>query len=142
MNNYSHGDVLSARTLRVSGDAMSLPLISPEVSAIHWLRRLCSDNGSARGEPGFDLGRISDRRQPAWPRSTSVDRVMMHSFPELTIGGVLVAPFVIYVGASIAIFAVLRPFLHLVAFDRAFSNPPVAELSLYVLILALLIVLF
>jgi hypothetical protein len=29
-----------------------------------------------------------------------------------------------------------------VAFDRAFSNPPVAELSLYVLMLALLIVLF
>jgi Protein of unknown function (DUF1656) len=65
---------------------------------------------------------------------------MMHSFPELTIGGVLVAPFVIYAGAAIAIFAVLRPFLHLVV-DRAFSNPPVAELSLYVLILALLIVL-
>jgi hypothetical protein len=67
---------------------------------------------------------------------------MMHSFPELTIGGVLVAPFVIYACAAIAIFAVLRPFLHLVAFGRAFSNPPVAELSLYVLILALLIVLF
>jgi hypothetical protein len=67
---------------------------------------------------------------------------MMHSFPELTIGGVLVAPFVIYASAAIAIFAVLHPFLHLVAFDRAFSNPPVAELSLYVLILALLIVLF
>jgi hypothetical protein len=45
--------------------------------------------------------------------------------------GVLVAPFVIYAGAAIAIFAVLRRFLHLVAFDRAFSNPPVAELSLY-----------
>jgi hypothetical protein len=67
---------------------------------------------------------------------------MMHSVPELTIGGVLVAPFVIYAGAAIAIFAALRPFLYLVAFDRAFSNPPVAELSLYVLILALLIVLF
>jgi hypothetical protein len=67
---------------------------------------------------------------------------MTHSLPVLTIGGVLVAPFMIYVGAAIAIFAVLRPFLHLVAFDRAFSNPPVAELSLYVLILALLIVLF
>jgi Protein of unknown function (DUF1656) len=66
---------------------------------------------------------------------------MMHSFPELTISGVLVAPFVIYAGAAIAIFAVLRP-VHLVAFDRAFSNPPVAELSLYVLILTLLIVLF
>ena len=38
----------------------------------------------------------------------------MHSFPELTIGGVLIAPFVIYAGAAIAIFAVLRPFLHLV----------------------------
>ena len=41
---------------------------------------------------------------------------MMHNFPELTIGGVLVAPFVIYVGAAIAIFALLRPVLHLVAF--------------------------
>ena len=66
----------------------------------------------------------------------------MHSFPELTIGGVLVAPFVIYAGTAMAIFAVLRPFLHLVAFDRVFSSPPIAELSLYVLILALLIVLF
>ncbi len=34
---------------------------------------------------------------------------MMQSFSELTIGGVLVAPFVIYAGAAIAIFAVLRP---------------------------------
>jgi hypothetical protein len=67
---------------------------------------------------------------------------MMHSFSELTIGGVLVAPFVMYAGVVIAIFAVLRPVLHLIAFDRAFSNPPVAELSLYVLILTLLIVLF
>ena len=67
---------------------------------------------------------------------------MMHSFPKLTIGGVLVAPFVMYAVTAIAIFAVLRPVLHLIAFDRAFSNPPVAELSLYVLILTLLIVLF
>jgi hypothetical protein len=34
---------------------------------------------------------------------------MMHSFPELTIGGVLIAPFVIYAAAATAIFAVLRP---------------------------------
>ena len=67
---------------------------------------------------------------------------MMHSFSELTIGGVLVAPFVMYAGTAIAIFVVLRPVLHLIAFDRAFSNPPVAELSLYVLILTLLVVLF
>jgi hypothetical protein len=71
-----------------------------------------------------------------------MERSMMHSFPELTIGGVLVAPFVMYAGAALAIFAVLRPFLHLVAFDRAFSNPSIAELSLYVVILGLLIVLF
>ena len=67
---------------------------------------------------------------------------MTHSFSELTIGGVLLAPFVMYAGVAIAIFVVLRPVLHLIAFDRAFSNPPVAELSLYVLILMLLIVLF
>jgi Protein of unknown function (DUF1656) len=67
---------------------------------------------------------------------------MMHGFPELTIGGVLVAPFVIYASAAIAIFAVLCPFLHLVGFSRAFSSTAVVELSLYVSILALLIVLF
>lgn len=66
---------------------------------------------------------------------------MMHSFPELTIGGVLIAPLVMYAGAAIAIFVLLRPLLHLIGFNRAFSHPPVAELSLYVLILALLIVL-
>jgi hypothetical protein len=49
---------------------------------------------------------------------------------------------VLYAGAAFAIFAVLRSLLHLVAFDRAFSHPPVAELSLYVLVLALLIALF
>jgi Protein of unknown function (DUF1656) len=67
---------------------------------------------------------------------------MMQSFPELAIGGVLVSPFVIYASAAFAIFVMLRPFLHLVAFDRAFSSPPIAELSLYVLILALLVGLF
>jgi hypothetical protein len=68
--------------------------------------------------------------------------MMMHSFPELTIGGVLVAPFVIYAAAAVAIFAALRPVLHLVSFDRAFINSTVAELSLYISILALLIMLF
>jgi Protein of unknown function (DUF1656) len=67
---------------------------------------------------------------------------MMHSFRELAIGGVFIAPFVIYAGAAVAIFAALRPFLHLVAFDRAFISPPIAELSLFVVVLALLIVLF
>ena len=64
---------------------------------------------------------------------------MMHSFPELVIGGVLIAPFVLYAAAALAIFAMLRPFLHLVSFDRAFSNPPVAGLGLYVVVLALVL---
>src|SRR5258708_38319724 len=98
-------------------------------------------NGS-RGDRGSDLGRLPDRRQPLRPRSPPVEHPMMHSFPELTIDGVLVAPFVIYAGGAFAIFAVLRPFLRLVAFERAFSRPPIAELSLYVLVLALLTVVF
>ena len=71
-----------------------------------------------------------------------MDDPMMHGFSELTVGGVLVAPFVIYAAAGVAGFTALRPFLHLVGFDRAFVSPPVAELSLYVSILAMLIVLF
>ena len=71
-----------------------------------------------------------------------MDDPMMHGFPELKIGGVFVAPFVIYAAAAVAVFTGLRPFLHLVGFDRAFVSPAVAELTLYVSILATLIVLF
>jgi hypothetical protein len=46
----------------------------------------------------------------------------------LTIGGVLVSPFVIYAAAAIAIFAVLRPLLHLVASDRALSGREIEPL--------------
>jgi hypothetical protein len=66
----------------------------------------------------------------------------MPAFPELVIGDVLVAPFVIYAAGALAIFVMLRPFLRLVAFNRFFISPPIAELSFYVLILALLVVLF
>ena len=65
---------------------------------------------------------------------------MMQRFPELTVGGVLVAPFVLYAAVALVIFLLIRPLLTLVAFDRVFANPPVAQLSLYVLILAVLIV--
>ena len=71
-----------------------------------------------------------------------MDDPMMHGFPELKIGGVLVAPFVIYAAAAVAVFTALRPVLHLVGFDRAFISPAVGELSLYMAILALLIALF
>ena len=67
---------------------------------------------------------------------------MMHSFSELTIGDVFVAPFVAYAVAALAIFLALRPILHLCGFEKLFSDPGLAELSIYVSILGLLTVAF
>jgi hypothetical protein len=65
---------------------------------------------------------------------------MMHSFSELIVGDVFVAPFVSYAVAALAIILALRPILHLCGFGKLFSHPAVAELSLYVTILGLLTV--
>jgi Protein of unknown function (DUF1656) len=67
---------------------------------------------------------------------------MIHTFPELVIGGVLVAPFVTYAAAALVVFLLLLPVLRLVRFEDLFGNPPVALLCVYVTILAALIVLF
>ena len=67
---------------------------------------------------------------------------MTHPFSELVIGGLFVAPFVAYAVASLLIILALRPVLRLVGFARMFSNPSIAALSLYVVILGLLTVLF
>ena len=66
----------------------------------------------------------------------------MHSFSELIVGDVLVAPFIVYALTALAIFLALRPVLHLCGFDKLFTNPGLAELSLYVTILGLLTVAF
>ena len=66
----------------------------------------------------------------------------MHSFRDLVVGGVLIAPFITYAVAALAIFLILRPILHLTGFARLFSHPSIAELSLCVMILGLLTVLF
>jgi hypothetical protein len=66
----------------------------------------------------------------------------MHSFSELIVGDVLVAPFIVYALTALAIFLALRPILRVCGFDKLFSNPGVAELSLYVTILGLLTVAF
>jgi hypothetical protein len=66
----------------------------------------------------------------------------MHSFSELIVGDVFVAPFIGYALTALAIFLALRPILRLCGFDKLFSNPAVAELSLYVTILGLLTVAF
>jgi hypothetical protein len=66
----------------------------------------------------------------------------MHSFSELVIGSVLVAPFIGYAVMALAIVLAVRPILHLCRFGELFSHPAVAELSLYVTILGLLTVAF
>ena len=67
---------------------------------------------------------------------------MTQTYREFVIGGVLIAPIVSYAAAALLLFLLLRPLLHLVEFSRFFSNPPVAELGLYVSILGLLTLLF
>jgi uncharacterized protein DUF1656 len=67
---------------------------------------------------------------------------MAHTFPELVIGGVLLAPFVTYLATALVVVVVLRPLLHVVGFAKMFSHTAIAELSLYVTILGLLMLLF
>ncbi|MDL2406850.1 DUF1656 domain-containing protein [Rhizobium calliandrae] len=67
---------------------------------------------------------------------------MTHTFRELVIEGVLVAPFAAYLAAALVIAFLLRPILLLVGFTKLFSNPQIAELSLYTMILCLLMHLF
>ncbi len=67
---------------------------------------------------------------------------MNHPFPELVIGGVLIAPLVTYAVVAAIVFLALRPVLHAVHFSKLFSHPSIAELSVYVTILGLLTVLF
>jgi hypothetical protein len=63
---------------------------------------------------------------------------MIHSFSELVIGDVFVAPFVTYAAASLVIILGLRPILRVLRIREIFSHPSIAALSLYVVILGLL----
>lgn len=67
---------------------------------------------------------------------------MAHTFPELVIGGVLVAPFVTYLVAALAVVIVLQPLLQVAGFAKMFSHPTIAQFSLAVTILCLLMLLF
>lgn len=67
---------------------------------------------------------------------------MTQTYRELIIDGVLIAPLVAYAAITIAIWLVLRPVLRITGFSRLFSNPPIAELSLFVAIFGLLTLLF
>ena len=67
---------------------------------------------------------------------------MAHTFPELAIGGVLLPPFVTYLAMALVVIIVLRPLLHVAGFAKMFSDASVAELSLYITTLGLLMLLF
>jgi hypothetical protein len=67
---------------------------------------------------------------------------MAHTFGELVVGGVLVAPVVTYLVAALVVVMVLRPLLHVAGFAKMFSHAAIAQLSLYVTILCVLMLLF
>lgn len=63
---------------------------------------------------------------------------MTHTLHELVIGGVLFSPFLAYAVASLTIVLILRPILRMIGFHKMFSHPPIAALSLYVVVFGLL----
>lgn len=67
---------------------------------------------------------------------------MTHTYRELVLDGVLVAPIVSYAALALLLFLLLRPLLHLAGFAKLFSNPSLAELSLYVSMFGLLALFF
>lgn len=67
---------------------------------------------------------------------------MTHTFRELVIGGVLVAPFITHAVVALFVVLLIRPLLRFVGFSRIFSNAAIAEISLYATILGLLILFF
>jgi hypothetical protein len=67
---------------------------------------------------------------------------MTHTFDELVIGGVLIAPIVTYAAIALVLIVALRPLLRAVRFTHWFSNSAIAELSLYVTVFGLLTLLF
>jgi hypothetical protein len=64
---------------------------------------------------------------------------MTHTFRELVVGGVLLAPFVTYAVAALAIVLIIQPVLRFTGFGKLFSHASIGELSVYVTILGLLI---
>ena len=64
---------------------------------------------------------------------------MTHTFRELVVGGVLLAPFVTYAIAALAILLIIQPVLRFTGYAEMFSHASIGELSIYVTILGLLI---
>jgi hypothetical protein len=67
---------------------------------------------------------------------------MTHTFRELVVGGILLAPFVTYAVVALVIVLIIRPVLRFAGLAKMFSHASIAELSVYVTILGLLILFF
>src|SRR5215470_433861 len=91
-----------------------------------------------RVRPSFSPALLSRQRRhkPPMPQG---ERFMTHTFRELVVGGVLFAPFVTYALAALVIVLISRPVLGFTGFANMFSHASIAELSVYVTILGLLI---
>ena len=48
---------------------------------------------------------------------------MAHTFAELVVGGVLLAPFVTYLVMALVVIIILRPLLHVVGFAKCSVTP-------------------
>ena len=66
---------------------------------------------------------------------------MTRTFQDLVVGGVFLTQIVGYALLAIACTLVLRPVLHRIGFSNWFVSPPLAELSLYVSLFGLIILL-
>ena len=64
---------------------------------------------------------------------------MTHTFHEMVIGGVFLAPFVTNAVAALVIVLIIRPLLRFTGFAKLFSSASISELSVYVTILGLLV---
>lgn len=60
---------------------------------------------------------------------------------DITLGGVLVSPFVLDAAVAFAILVALRVLFRWIRLGRFVANPPLAEAGIYVCVLALVVVL-
>ncbi len=60
---------------------------------------------------------------------------------DLTLGGILVSPFVAYALIALAILVALRVVFRRIRFGRYVANPPLAEAGIYLCLLAIVVVL-
>ena len=60
---------------------------------------------------------------------------------DITLGGILVSPFVLDALVAFAILVVLRVLFRRIRLGRFVANPPLAEAGIYVCVLALVVVL-